>query len=417
MGVLGFSVDFKKTFLGISHPVSVSIAIFGFYYCFRILVKGYVTVTKSSKIILVLLIAPVILSLSMIPVYIIESGDTSYYSSIEPWARVGHILILAAFFLFGWDVVSRDPNKMMRYIVSSYLIVLSVVVFVGILQWLNFYCGVPIMYFYSRSHMHGVGVNILSVYGQRLTSFLGEPAFFVTYLLDFLMLSLVFFSNKILKFILFSLSLWLLCFTFSISGLAVVAFLCLQYIILNFKKKIITIIVLAIPMILVLTWVVGFEDFPYGARVNFMKNRFLGEPRIMDSMASIDGALKSNILNSLFGHGPGSYATLGEYRVDDHYRRLPQTSNNLYADWLYENGFVGLFMLLIFFVYQVKLSVKRSWKYSIDFWLPFLTTSLAVGSLFRTDFSAPRFWLMLLIVTVLNQYGVNVLKKSYGDKV
>jgi O-antigen ligase len=104
----------------------------------------------------------------------------------------------------------------------------------------------------------------------------------------------------------------------------------------------------------------------------------------------------------LFGMGPGSfkYLNITQYFPDD-LHKVYVTSNNLYIDVLYEHGFIGFILSLILMGYFLWYFFKRrnEGKYAQAGFL--ITLHLSITSLYRADFTSPRFWMLFIILFIL----------------
>ena len=108
---------------------------------------------------------------------------------------------------------------------------------------------------------------------------------------------------------------------------------------------------------------------------------------------------------AIFGHGPGAFALLGEMH------RLPDggpihvTSNNIFTDLLYEQGIVGLILIVALFAILLVIGLRGRDHSQAYLAGAVLTVHLVTTSVFRADFMAPRFWVVLLCICTLYRIG------------
>lgn len=112
---------------------------------------------------------------------------------------------------------------------------------------------------------------------------------------------------------------------------------------------------------------------------------------------------ESSILNFLFGHGPGSFYYL-HLTKDGLYGAFQASSSNIITDFIYEYGTIGI---LIFFTMFFKLlrNCLQNLRNRYEIGALILFSHLLISSMYRTDFSTPRFWILFIIITLLMEIG------------
>lgn len=109
------------------------------------------------------------------------------------------------------------------------------------------------------------------------------------------------------------------------------------------------------------------------------------------------------LVSALFGHGPGSFALLGQLHTLPDGGPVHVTSNNLFSDVLYEQGAIGLLLVIALFVVLLVTGLRARSRSRECLLGAILTVHLATSSVYRADFMAPRFWVLLLSILTLYQ--------------
>jgi hypothetical protein len=121
-------------------------------------------------------------------------------------------------------------------------------------------------------------------------------------------------------------------------------------------------------------------------------------------------------VSALFGHGPGSFTLLRQLHTLPDGGPIHVTSNNLFTDMLYEQGALGLLLVVALVVVSV-ITGLRGRAISREYLLgAVLTVHLATSSIYRADFMAPRFWVVLLSIFVLYHAGRSGRSESSNSR-
>jgi O-antigen ligase len=306
-----------------------------------------------------------------------------------------------------------DTDRLQNYI-KAYWVAVTFLLFIGFWQLLHLTVGFPMFDMQTRSYVHSVGGGAKLFFDFRLTSFASEPSYMVPFVIDaFLIGALVFSSFK--KYIMWSFipAMFILLFSFSLGGylnffLVFCGFLLLIFTTSNpYKGKVLKALAVVVGLV---------------AAAALVKMSF-----ILEFIAPVIGRLDTvfdmqeherlflllmpflwifqhgqTLFQVLFGMGPGSfkYLNITQYFPDD-LHKVYVTSNNLYIDVLYEHGFIGFILSLILMGYFLWYFFKRrnEGKYAQAGFL--ITLHLSITSLYRADFTSPRFWMLFIILFIL----------------
>lgn len=120
----------------------------------------------------------------------------------------------------------------------------------------------------------------------------------------------------------------------------------------------------------------------------------------------ITALFRGDILTILFGNGPSSF----KYLNASDENAIFVTSNNIYADSLYEGGIMSFLCLILLAVYFWKIISSLKVNDSLDkLLIKIFLVHIALSSFYRADYASERFIVLLLVVKVFYL----VLKQNY----
>ena len=120
--------------------------------------------------------------------------------------------------------------------------------------------------------------------------------------------------------------------------------------------------------------------------------------------------LEKGFFPYLFGMGTGSFKYLSNTKFFYDGRSVHGTSNNLFSDFVYECGYIGLILVIIMFFLLFK-RLERNFKKNKNIYNKvnlILFFHLIVSSLYRADFLSSRFFLIISFIKILDLLGKNI---------
>lgn len=360
---------------------------------------------QEVKVVLWVFLLPALLSSVALCFHVL--GDFPFYTDLtivltEYVTRIINLFINLSIFVFLVGYAYCMPIKFGERILRFYYALLFISVIGGLWQFFSFSWGIPFPELAVKSNFHGVGEEAKFQFGSRLTSFFAEPSYFVAFVIDFLILS--FFLIKKWKFLgpVIGIGIFVLIASYSISGMANILLLMFVATAISLfasnlrrKKDVIRAFLLigVLTTMTVIAVTVGADVLlPYYER--FGDRIFVGNDHRFDTIGrAFSTWLANGPTVHLFGFGPGMFA-LFKYQTEP----MEGTSNNLYLDFLLENGVVGVVAVILFFAYFLKKGLNRLQIERYSFVAVMLVVHLAISSLYRADFISPRFWVIIFIV-------------------
>ncbi|WP_134817636.1 O-antigen ligase family protein [Acinetobacter calcoaceticus] len=342
--------------------------------------------------------------LGFLAVYILDNSIFSF-KEINMYGRILNVIL---FSMLAWFIVSLsaynteyfNPKKMaFFYALGCFILILT-----GYWQALSLYLGIGSFPFETRSMVHGVGKSDYDIQG-RLTGIAAEPSFFVPFVLDFMILSLIIFKRNIIKFIFFCIGALVLLLSFSPSGyVSALSSLGLALILVaNFKNRTYVTFV-SIFLVAGLFFIVSALD--KFKNIGYVLGRVenIGEDvRFQTIFEVINTFLNSNILTILFGYGVTNFKFAA---LRTNYNMF-ETSNNVLVDVVVEMGIVGLCLFLGIFV-KIFLLIRRS---STDLLQKFICYALffdlLITGMVRADYASSRFFILIALIVLFSKYNLD----------
>lgn len=323
-----------------------------------------------------------------------------------------NILFFLIIFITLNSILKEMSKRELEKIIKMYIYgVLVFIVAIGIWQFLNIYFSFPIFKLNSRTHIHSAG-KFYQYIKIRVTGLANEPSYAAPFLIDTLIFSYLFKYKKIMLITFFVLLL-----TYSGGGYINVFILVIVTLFYKgiIKKKIKIIFLVSMNIIFILIYFLKFNEL-----VNIFSpvlNRFSKENNLFNIKYNIRSFMvvmpylwiiyEKGIFPFLFGMGPGSYKYLSKTKFFYDGRSVDNTSNNLFSDFVYENGYLGLIMLIFMFLKILK-KLKKDFKEKKNIYNKvniILFFHLITTSLYRADFLTSRFWLIIIFINIINKLG------------
>lgn len=344
-----------------------------------------------------------------------ENIDYMNYFFKDSIGRKINILVFLVIFIEINSIIKKNSKNNLKKIIKFYIVGITIFIStIGLWQILNVYFKIPIIVeLNSRAYIHSAGVvaNFLKV---RLTGLANEPSYAAPYLIDTLILSYLLGYKKNSFF-----SFFILLLTYSGGGYIDLTILVL--IILFYKSLIrrklkmygITLFAVFILPLILFGHSKVFELFsPVLNRFSSEHNLFSIKYNIRSYMVIMPFLwifLENGFLPYLFGMGTGSFKYLSSTRCFYDGRNVHMTSNNLFSDFVYECGYIGLILLIIMFFLLFK-RLKKNLKKDDNMYNKvniILFFHLVLSSLYRADFLSSRFFLVIIFIKIIEILGKN----------
>ncbi|TYS69866.1 hypothetical protein FZC76_06465 [Sutcliffiella horikoshii] len=335
-----------------------------------------------------------------------------YITQAMPNRIINLTLFLMLFYTF-FKLISFLNDKMLMSITKWYLYGVLIVTAIGIWQFLHFMFGYPMIDLNTRSFVHSVDSNVL--FNFRLTSITDEPSYLVPFLIDALIIGLVLYASKKKYFLLvFIPCMFVLIFSFSVSGYANMALLIGFIVVVFFTTKLEnkrTILkytlfgLIPVAIFAIIQWDFVLQLLqPITGRFDTLFDVHK-HSRLYMLVMPIAWLFDFSWVNSVFGFGPGSYWFLAQTKFLHHQGPLSVTSNNIFIDLLFEHGIFGFLLIISMFIYVFYRLFKirnehKYFLYSLILWV-----HLAITSMYRSDFVSPRFWAIVIIIFIFVELG------------
>ncbi|MGD6990986.1 O-antigen ligase family protein [Sutcliffiella horikoshii] len=335
-----------------------------------------------------------------------------YITQALPNRVINLTLFLMLFYTF-FKLISFLDNKVLLSITRWYLFGVLIVTAIGIWQFLHFMFGYPMIDLNTRSFVHSVESDVL--FNFRLTSITDEPSYLVPFLIDALIIGLVLYASKKKYFLLvFIPCMFVLIFSFSVSGYANMALLVGFIVVIFFttklenKRKILKYTLyglIPVVILMIIQWDFVLQLLqPITGRFDTLFD-IHRHSRLYMLVMPIAWLFDYSWVNSIFGFGPGSYWFLAQTKFLYHQGPLSVTSNNIFIDLLFEHGVFGFLLITAMFVYVFYRLFKvrnehKYFLYSLILWV-----HLAITSMYRSDFVSPRFWAIVIIIFIFVELG------------
>ncbi|XKF14807.1 O-antigen ligase family protein [Halomonas sp. BLK-85] len=330
------------------------------------------------------------------------------YSDMQVFGRMINLALLFIVFILIHSFHRKTGEILQDYflVIRAYQLGIFIVMLIGAWQFISFYSSIPFP-FETRSHLHSTYGSNYS-FSQRLTSVAREPSFFVMLAIDFIGLSLLFYSGLKRKSMV-ALGLVMVVFSLSPSGfitligaaVAAWGFSEIKYFSgkIKIKKIVFFIIGAAIFSVFILMNEQIFE-YIYGRIFNAAPSnsgRFY--MIVMPYLWSIEGSL----FNILFGYGVKSYSIIGSYYSLPSGVPVHITSNNIYTDIFWESGLIGFMLLISFFVLVFVRIFRSKIGKTCTFIAFYFIFEIMFSSLFRADYSSARFFIILYTIYLITE--------------
>lgn len=415
-----FSVSDKFNYLFTSISFSlIIIVIAGYISIINIISTRKFNFKKDQKKILLLIILPIILSIMSALFFYVYYKEPNYIEFFRDkfFSRLILLILNLSVFMNLFIITNEDKN-IFKELIKSYFYGIVVLVFFGLWQLFSFSFNLPFLDLGTRTHVHGIDKNINLLFNFRITSLANEPSYLAPFMIDIFLIGFLFiYSDKYNKKykdkvkLVQMISIVLLLFTFSSGGYINFFILIIAMFVLykdNVKKDMLPYIyggiLLFIPILLFYHEKVFSLFAPVLGRLSNIFN-INQQIRMFMSIMPFKWVLEHNILNGLFGYGLNSYKYLSRIKILPSGYSVHVTSNNLFADSVYEIGYFGLYCIIFVIILLIKQYYKSEKKIENKLGIAILI-HLILTSLYRADYMQIRFWFLLYSVSYLISYNI-----------
>lgn len=156
---------------------------------------------------------PSLLGLFSYPVSMVLEGDVFDYNQLNVFGRVANLSFLLFFILL---LHSYIKDKGLHAPFRWYWLGAGLLMLTALWQFADIFLGVVDFPFETRAHLHSTGGREYG-FSNRLTGIASEPSYFVMFVIDFIILS-VLFSYGVRKLIVVGVGLFLMILSLSPSG-------------------------------------------------------------------------------------------------------------------------------------------------------------------------------------------------------
>lgn len=375
----------------LGEPIVLALSFISMFLCSNYIFQ----INTYVKRILLLFYFPMLIAAAFAGIQLILKSDlhySQYFMNYLP-VRLIRISMLLCIFIFIHNFILHNKYALDR-ILKTYLAgIVCILGLFAIWQILSGFTGLWCPEIETRDSAYflkGLGI-------KRVTSLADEPSYLVPFLIDALLISLFLGWRKIAIILTVIVLLSL-----SFGGFMELSMLALFYIFLASSKDKIKILSISIFLLLILLLffpqVVDILIEIVSARAELQSDF---NPNDTARTAMIIHPLKSlfndNILAVLFGNGPSSF----KYLYDSDSDCLFVTSNNIYADLMYEGGLISFISLVVLFYFMWNQFSHKN--FVLDKRLiasKLFVVHVLLSSFYRADYASERFVVLFIIIEI-----------------
>lgn len=353
--------------------------------------------SRLFRYITLLFYIPFLISLCWSFVLISIVNDVAYnnYITSPLIFRTLHVALFYLVLFYSDTLISHKPRNISIHLLSVF--VWGVIIFLGLFglwQILGSLTGVWVPQIETRNALYSaraLGIN-------RVTSLADEPSYLVPFLIDAILILLLFKKKKLALLLGF-----LLVMSLSFGGFMESAVLLSAYVLMSSKATKVKVVALIMTSICI--FIIAFPDL-VDIIVQIVLSRKELQAGFDPSQTSrtamivypIEKWSEFDFVSLAIGYGPGSSKYLLEANPSE---ALFVTSNNVFADLLYEEGLIGVAGLVILFV----LFWRNTYSYEkrIKIFVRLFVIHIILSSLYRADYSSARYTALFIILLALHR--------------
>lgn len=374
-------------------------------------------VSKPTKWIICLFYIPFLLSFYWSFILIITLNDPIYSDYIKSTFvfRTLHVLLFFIILLYSDRIISNSIQCRLRKFLSVF--VWGVIIFLGVFgiwQILGNLFGIWVPHIETRGDLYSA--RALGI--GRVTSIADEPSYLAPFLIDAILI-LLYLKKKKLSILL----TLVLIFSLSFGGFSEVVILLFAYLSFSSKKNLVKVVSIIIGVFVFLF--IFFPNIIELATLIIQSRAELQEgfdPSQTSRTAMIVYPISKwsefDIISLLLGYGPGSSKYLLDANPNE---ALFTTSNNIYADLIYEEGIIGVtsFIILLIKLWMYFEKIKKDNRIISRLFI----IHIALSSLYRADYSGARYTALFIIILIFyhlfnlsgKSISISHLKTSNGN--
>lgn len=379
------------------------------YLSLDFLRNGIQLISKFKQRILLLFTLPIFTSLIGVVVSIIRENNKEYrLYLLEKLPARGILIFINIGILLGLLNISYNWSyREVKNLIKKYYYGLLVFALVAFWQFLHFLIDIPFLNLDTRDYIHSVSSTSFLI-NRRLTSLADEPSYLAPLAIDLIILGFLVARKPRRTFLL---GLLVLVFSYSGGGYLNLFILIIFFLPGYFKYKGYRLSYRNVFSLLILSSLgIGLVAY-YNKEIYRLIYPVLGR---LDTIFNIRKhgrmfmifmpflwVLQGNIIQALFGYGPNSYnyLHLTKYLISGD--QVHVTSNNLFADTVFELGYFGLLSYILIFASLIYLSWKNLHRNKPALLSFLLSVHLFTSSIYRADFMQARFWILIFIILKL----------------
>lgn len=389
-------------------PSAEAITLFLSFFLMFITYKRELLRDFYQKQVLYLFFFPMLITAGVACIQLFIKNDgyyTNYFQTILP-VRLVHILVNLFIFVCIYSYIQRNIEQYKNVFRAYYWGIVIILGIFGFWQILSNLFGIWCPEIETRSHLYFARDAGLS----RITSIASEPSYLVPFIIDAIFLILILNEKKFLIVFL----LVILFFSFSFGAYMEIFILSIFYFLLSSKREKLKFFLLFMPIIGCV--ILLFPDW-INIAIEIISSRqelqsgFDPHDNGRTSMIlyPIESLFQDNLFTLVFGNGLASFKYLN---ISDS-NCLFVTSNNIYADLMYEGGVFSLICLLFLFSrvwihFNMNVHVLNT---KTSLYIKLFLIHIALSSFYRADYATERYIVLLLIVgafyiVIKNKYDI-----------
>ena len=346
--------------------------------------------------------------ISLFPSIVINPHNLDY-NQLSIYGRVFNLTFwLLAIVLIHYHVTKHGLSNLIYWLWWGGLIFIGF----GIWHAASIYGLIGSFPFETRSHLHSTG-NVTIIAGERVTGVAREPSFFVPFVVDFMILTLLLVCSRIKKLALLLLSLLLIVASLSPSGFMILSGAFLGGFFVLGLRYILSMKLSAQHMFYIGIFFSALAPFFYlllnSSIWDYILHRFLtvgDSGRGFMVVMPFVWSWESNVFNFLFGNGIKTFSIIGSQFSLPSGAPVHATSNNVFTDMFWEAGLIGFLLLVAFYFYCFfKILTSRFSSFQI-FIAGSILFDMFFSGLVRADFASLRVFIMFYLLFLLIHYDM-----------
>lgn len=396
--LIAFLGPFSITFLDVYNLILISILVLMSLIIQLKKTNSNLLISRESKIFIVCYIISVVFScIGMLSNLGSFSHVNVFISFISRLITIS-IGLLTLMLISSW-AVSVETYKL-KYFINVSFFVTFVFLFFGVYQIISVKYNLP--FIETRSNVYGADYTTQQNLGFRLTSLAREPNFYSPLIFESLIISYLVLKKK--YYAIFTIiTLYIMLKTYSTGVYIHFTFLLFFVFFISKVKPLYKLSLVFILAIFFYDTILNVNFDIYNYVINKFSNEASGDSfRSYVYITIIKEFMNSDLINLFFGNGINTLTNFGD--ITGNYNLVNvSVSNNLFIDFLWDSGLLGLFSIIFPIVYLFFSNYKYKNNNKYYFCAICLLFSLFVSSLYRSEYTTSHFfWVIGNILVLLN---------------